>query len=390
MQFSPRTVVRLVMAPLVVGVVLFLLVEMSTRVYLFGVAGLLPSRINSVHGLPQTGFTIPSTRGLMFELKPNLDEYFKLVPFVTNSHGLRDDEYPYRKPENVFRVAVLGSSFALPAGVSIEDAFHTRLEEQLSADLAPTHFEFLNFSVGLYGPRQLLTVLETRAYAYDPDLVLLTTTKLSTPRLVDVQRQKTQEPRKQTAVAHKSGGDAAGTPWLLEKSYPILQSFFFRLLALRTAGGKVEAKFHVGKLERAFMSGAARVRGTDGASAEVESPGPVSQQPKRSWRATPKRRGDTLLDQLARTSKAMGVPIVIVRLEYHTSPKRKIDLDVAKAAAARGLLYFDTRESFQGMRAKDFWIYELDPHPNVKAQEIFAEAIAGFLRSNDLLTQKKR
>ena len=42
------------------------------------------------------------------------------------------------------------------------------------------------------------------------------------------------------------------------------------------------------------------------------------------------------------------------------------------------------------MRSKDFWIYELDPHPNVKAQEIFAEAIAGFLRSNDLLTQKKR
>ncbi len=55
------------------GAALFLLLEMSARVYLFGASGLVPNKINSVHGLPQTGFTQRSTRqGLDFELKPNL------------------------------------------------------------------------------------------------------------------------------------------------------------------------------------------------------------------------------------------------------------------------------------------------------------------------------
>ena len=44
-----------------------------------------------------------------------------------------------------------------------------------------------------------------------------------------------------------------------------------------------------------------------------------------------------------------------------------------------------TREAFAGTRPRDFWIYELDPHPNWRAHEIFAKVIGDFLRTSELL-----
>ena len=74
----------LVLLAVVAG--LFLLLEGSARVYLFGLAGLSPERVNSIRALPESGYTQPSPEPrLGFELKPNLDGYFKLVPFRTNS-----------------------------------------------------------------------------------------------------------------------------------------------------------------------------------------------------------------------------------------------------------------------------------------------------------------
>ena len=102
----------------------------------------------------------------------------RLAPFRTNSSGLRDTEYAFTKPDNTLRVVVVGSSFALPAGVAIEDAFHSLLEEQFSRDLAPLRCEFINFAVGMHHAEQVLAMLELRALDYEPDLVLVTATKL--------------------------------------------------------------------------------------------------------------------------------------------------------------------------------------------------------------------
>lgn len=118
-----NTAVRI--AAVVAG--LFVLLELTARVYLFGIAGLVPAKMNSVHGLNQTGFTRQSGDARIgFELKPDLDGYFNLATFRTNSKGLRDREYALEKPSDTFRVAVMGSSFTLPAGVEIERAFHSR------------------------------------------------------------------------------------------------------------------------------------------------------------------------------------------------------------------------------------------------------------------------
>jgi len=42
------------------------------------------------------------------------------------------------------------------------------------------------------------------------------------------------------------------------------------------------------------------------------------------------------------------------------------------------------------MNPSDFWIYELDPHPNRYAHAIFADGIEDFLRAHDLLGRQTK
>jgi hypothetical protein len=339
---------------------LFFLLELNARVYLFGYAGLVPAKINSVRGLPQTGYTRPSAEPRIgFELKPNLDGYFKLVPFRTNSRGLRDREYELRKPPDTFRVAVVGSSFAMPAGVAIERAFHSLLEERFSREFAPTRYEFINFAVGMYNPEQVLATLELRALDYSPDLVLMTGTRNSMPWLV-------HDPRS-AAGREVRRIDPATLP-RFQRSYPILQSFALRLALARL--GRTPSPEYVGWLERLAITLADRA-----------SP-PDRSAPTRDAAPTP---AGSVIERLARIGRERRIPIVLVLLEFEDRERLPIDALVEAEARAQGILYLDTRDAFRGTRASDFWIYELDPHPDWKAHEIFARVIATVLRSNGLI-----
>ena len=345
----------------------FLLLEASARVHLFGLAGLSPAAVDSVRGLPETGFTRPSPEPrLGFELKPNLDETFKLVPFRTNSRGLRDREYELAKPPGTFRVAVVGSSFALPAGVAIEDAFHSRLEERFSRELAPLHVEFINFAVGMYNPEQVLAMLELRALAYQPDLVLMTVTRLSMPWLVD-------DPRSAEGRALRRL-DPAALP-SFHRSYPALQSFLVRLALARLGRTPAPPAEYVGWLERLAIAAHERIAPPAGPAVAGALPPPPA---------------GSAIERLAAIGRKQGIPIVLVLLEFEDRARLPIDGRVAEEARARGILYLDTRDAFRGTRASDFSIYELDPHPNAKAHEVFAEVVATFLRSNGLLPLRER
>jgi hypothetical protein len=322
--------------------------------------------VNSLRGLPATGFTRPSAEPrLVFELAPNLDGLFKLVPFRTNSRGMRDREYSLHKPAGTFRVAVVGSSFSLPAGVAIERAYHSLLEERWSREFAPLRCEFLNFAVGMYHPEQVLAMLELRALTYEPDLVLMTATKLSMPWLVN--DPASEAGREIRAI------DADALP-RFRKSYPFLRSFLWRLMQQRT--GRLDAGEDVGVLERGFMEltdrrappplGAAAARARAGAAAPAY------------------RAEGSVIERLARVRDDSGVPVALVRLEFEDGPATALDLAVKEAARRQGIPYLDTRAAFGGTRPSEFWIHPLDPHPNWRAHEVFAGAVDIFLRSNHL------
>jgi hypothetical protein len=151
-----------------------LALEQSYRFYLFGKASFSINKMNSINGLGELGFLKPSNNSeIVFELKPNLNALHKLVTLETNSAGLRDKEYSVTKPDNTFRVAVIGDSFVMADGIGIEETFHSFLEEKLNKEQGDITYQFINFGVSGYSLRQYLAVMKYKAKDYDPDLILV-------------------------------------------------------------------------------------------------------------------------------------------------------------------------------------------------------------------------
>jgi hypothetical protein len=93
-----------------------------------------------------------------------------------NASGMRDDrEFVADKPPHIYRIAVLGDSYAEALQVPVERTFWRQLEARLGAcGLAGNRrIEVLNFGVSGYSTAQELLALRHRAAAYRPDLVLL-------------------------------------------------------------------------------------------------------------------------------------------------------------------------------------------------------------------------
>jgi len=87
----------------------------------------------------------------------------------TNERGLRDRSIPYEKPEDTFRIVVLGDSYMEAAHVEEADMFSRRLEEAL----ADYNVETVNLGVGGYNTVSPWLYLLEEGFKYDPDLVLL-------------------------------------------------------------------------------------------------------------------------------------------------------------------------------------------------------------------------
>jgi hypothetical protein len=92
-----------------------------------------------------------------------------------NAAGRRDVDYPLAKPDGVYRIAVLGDSYAEAMQVQRDEAFWALLPGRLRAcGFQPgKRIEVLNFGVSGYGTAQEYLVLESTAIKYRPDLVLL-------------------------------------------------------------------------------------------------------------------------------------------------------------------------------------------------------------------------
>jgi hypothetical protein len=92
-----------------------------------------------------------------------------------NRDGMRGPLYPKTKPGNVFRVAVIGDSFAEGYQVPLENTFSNILEKDLNKckPYGEKKIEVLNFGIGDHGTANELFVLRTQAWLYEPDIVLL-------------------------------------------------------------------------------------------------------------------------------------------------------------------------------------------------------------------------
>lgn len=104
--------------------------------------------------------------GLIYERIPHTAE--------TNNHGFRGEDYQLQKPKDVWRVVVVGDSVAQGHGVDMSESLGKRLEHFLNHQRRPDAPEAQVYVVAEtgYNTAQELLLLEHKALAYDPDLIL--------------------------------------------------------------------------------------------------------------------------------------------------------------------------------------------------------------------------
>ena len=122
------------------------------------------------------------SRSVPAELKPgHHEDAFSAetqmaIPITINSQGFRNPEFALSKPAGVFRILILGDSFAFNA--AMPDAWvHARLLERLlnHATIRPAYrFEVINcgYADG-YSPESYIAFMQARGFALAPDLVIL-------------------------------------------------------------------------------------------------------------------------------------------------------------------------------------------------------------------------
>lgn len=89
-----------------------------------------------------------------------------------NSYGWRDKELSLKKPQNTYRIAVLGDSLVEAFQVESDRTFLALTEQQLNEE-HKLKVELMNFGHGGYTQSEELLVLENQVEQFSPDMVIV-------------------------------------------------------------------------------------------------------------------------------------------------------------------------------------------------------------------------
>lgn len=90
-----------------------------------------------------------------------------------NSKGMHDTEHPEEKPDDTFRVLMLGDSFVHAIQVKENETAHQVLENLLNSGESLLDFEVVSSGVSGWGTGQQLLYYREEGRQYRPDMVLL-------------------------------------------------------------------------------------------------------------------------------------------------------------------------------------------------------------------------
>ena len=314
----------------------FASLEATARFYYFGLDGFNPRKMNGFGGIGVSNrIRLSEDPDIGYELRPNLNTYFQMRRFTTNSQGFRDQEYPLAKPPLTFRVAVVGASYVMGSGVELEETFHSVLENRLNRERKGTTYEFINMGVGGYSLWRSLAVLKAKALAYKPDLILFAPTFTG-------KREDRAPPRPGTLRAIRA------------RRHTLFDSYFFvTLVKLRIKLWRNESKGKEKVAER------------------------VAGEKFHKYL-------DEAFSELAEIQGKTGIPICIVFLE-HRDKSLELVKETEASARRHGLPLIDTSEPFIRAGFPDNCAFPFDCHPNARAHRIFADVIYDFLMKDHLL-----
>jgi hypothetical protein len=108
---------------------------------------------------------------------PNMEGVYQKPCFSTwvgfNSRGLRDVEHDLDKPDDVYRIVILGDSYVEALQVKLEESFPRVLETLLNEVNLGKRFETINLATTGFGSDQQYLSLKHYGLEYKPDLVIL-------------------------------------------------------------------------------------------------------------------------------------------------------------------------------------------------------------------------
>ncbi len=105
----------------------------------------------------------------LYELKKSYQTKLKEATLTTNQYGLRDKEYPLVKPDETYRIALLGTSYIMGSGVDDEQKVDVLVENKLNSRGDDINYGILNFAVGGYGLLQQVDVVSKQVLDFKPD-----------------------------------------------------------------------------------------------------------------------------------------------------------------------------------------------------------------------------
>lgn len=336
----------------------FIIIEIAVRVILYR-QGEFIDTLKVEHGRGQ------HTNLNLFDIiimSDNKDQVYKMIPDATgtfigahlklNSFGFRDKEWSVEKPEDTFRIAVLGDSVAFGWGVETSERFSEFLELDLntSSPLKDQKFEVMNFSVPGYNTVMQAATLEDQVLPFQPDLILLSLTD-NDAELPGFVRQKAQ---------------------VLSFS----RSFIYETIRDQIKGLK-------------FADTARRVKGgvAQDIIAQVDAPSDgADKNPEFAHLLGP----DNLRSALVKIGKS-GIPVLVFAYENildengglvvvpnpFTELVRQTEMPVF-SATSEILAYLRKNR----LKAVDGWILPTDLHPNKTLHKILADRAAEEIRNH--------
>ncbi len=111
----------------------------------------------------------------------SMDPYirYELIPkaesgnIKVNSDGFRGPEYSVLKPDNTFRIIMLGDSETLSFMLPYHQTLAKQLEDLLNKNSTFLRYEVFNFGVEGYNTFQEVEQLKNKGLKYNPDLIIL-------------------------------------------------------------------------------------------------------------------------------------------------------------------------------------------------------------------------
>ena len=109
---------------------------------------------------------------LLHRLKPNQQAFTHSFPAITNSYGLRNDEFSSKPQPGTVRILCLGDSLTFGKGVAFTETYPKQLETILNAS-GHGRYEVINGGVAAYDTWQEVTYLREIGWTFEPNLVII-------------------------------------------------------------------------------------------------------------------------------------------------------------------------------------------------------------------------